>query len=64
VLLQSADADAAETSSQMSTPLLPKNVGIREFGLIYSPGKSWWAGLFLVILSGLVLAITLLTGLG
>jgi len=55
------DNEAEETSSQMSTPLLPKKAGIRDAGFIYSPGKSWWAGLFLVVLAGLVLAITLLT---
>jgi hypothetical protein len=50
-----------EDGSQYSAPLLPKKAGLREAGLIYSPSKSWWAGLFLVMLAGLVMAVTLVT---
>eukprot|EP00877_Chromochloris_zofingiensis_P003558 jgi/Chrzof1/13202/Cz07g24080.t1 len=54
--------DAAEVGSEASVPLLvEKKAGIRESGLIYSPRKSWWSGLALIILSALVLAVTLLT---
>jgi hypothetical protein len=42
-------------------PLLDKKAGIRDAGLIFAPGKSWFMGLLLVIVSGLVLAVTLLT---
>jgi hypothetical protein len=44
-------------------PLLDKKAGIRDAGLIFAPGKSWVMGLLLVIVSGLVLAVTLLTAL-
>lgn len=44
-----------------SLPLLDKKAGIRDAGLIFAPGKSWIMGLLLVVVSGLVLAVTLLT---
>ncbi|KAF6257139.1 transmembrane amino acid transporter protein-domain-containing protein [Scenedesmus sp. NREL 46B-D3] len=46
-----------------TVPLLDKKAGIRDAGLVFAPGKSWFMGLLLVIISGLVLAVTLLTAL-
>lgn len=43
------------------TPLLTKKAGMREAGFIFVGRKSWWAGLVLVVVSGLVLGITLVT---
>uniref|UniRef100_A0A383V4T9 Amino acid transporter transmembrane domain-containing protein n=1 Tax=Tetradesmus obliquus TaxID=3088 RepID=A0A383V4T9_TETOB len=56
-----AGTDGGAGSS--SAPLLDKKAGIRDAGLIFAPGKSWVMGLVLVIISGLVLAVTLLTAL-
>jgi hypothetical protein len=53
------DTDGGAGSSIV--PLLDKKAGIRDAGLIFAPGKSWFMGLLLVIVSGLVLAVTLLT---
>eukprot|EP00879_Flechtneria_rotunda_P005871 GHRR01006177.1.p1 GENE.GHRR01006177.1~~GHRR01006177.1.p1 ORF type:complete len:198 (+),score=52.31 GHRR01006177.1:3314-3907(+) len=44
-----------------STPLLHKKAGIRDAGLIFAPGKSWVMGLLLVMISGVVLAVTVVT---
>lgn len=38
-----------------------KKAGFRDAGFVFAPRKSWWAGLFLVIVSVLVMAVTLLT---
>lgn len=35
--------------------------GIKKTGIVYSPGKQWVAGVFLVVMSVVVLAITLAT---
>jgi amino acid permease len=48
---------AGPSSSQQ--PLLPKKAGIRERGLIYSPGASWWAGVAMIALCALVMGLTL-----
>jgi hypothetical protein len=56
-----AGTDGGQGSSIV--PLLDKKAGIRDAGLIFAPGKSWVMGLVLVIISGLVLAVTLLTAL-
>jgi len=39
--------------------LLDRRAGLREAGFVYSPRKTWWAGVVLVTLSVLVLGITL-----
>ena len=39
----------------------PDERGIKRVGLIYSPRKSWWAGVLLVLLSIAILTITLVT---
>lgn len=44
-----------------SVPLLAKTAGIRDAGLVFAPTKSWWAGLLLVVVSGLVLGVTVFT---
>jgi len=42
--------------------LLDKKAGIRDAGLIFvSESKSWLAGMALVVVSGVVLAVTLVT---
>lgn len=64
-----SDAPAAANSTAegegnitpRSAPLLPKTAGIREAGLVFAPAKGWWAGLLLVVISGLVLGVTLFT---
>lgn len=53
--------DADEADSLRSTPLLSKTAGIRDAGFVFAPAKSWWAGLLLVVVSGLVLGVTLFT---
>ena len=45
----------------LTAPLLHKKSGFREAGFVFAPRKSWWAGLLLVIVSGLVVLVTLLT---
>lgn len=50
-----------------ATPLsagagIPKKAGLRTHGVLFlSSAKTWWAGLFLIVLSALVMAVTLLT---
>ena len=39
----------------------PDERGIKRVGIIYSPRKSWWAGVLLVLLSIVILIITLVT---
>ena len=39
----------------------PDERGIKRVGIIYSPRKSWWAGVLLVFLSIAILIITLVT---
>ena len=35
--------------------------GIKRVGLIYSPRKSWWAGMIFVVLSIVIFVITIVT---
>jgi hypothetical protein len=35
--------------------------GIKRVGLIYSPRKSWWAGMIFVVLSIVIFIITIVT---
>jgi hypothetical protein len=42
-------------------PLVSKKAGLRESGLVFAPGKSWFLGLFLMVVSLLVLGVTLAT---
>lgn len=46
-----------------SRPLLadPKERGIRKVGLVYSPRKSWWTGIVLIVLSIAIFVITIIT---
>lgn len=56
------DEASQPVSPSLSVPLLDKKAGIRDAGLIFvSESKSWLAGLLLVVVSGLVLSVTLLT---
>lgn len=52
-----------DAESSRSVPLLGKKAGIRDAGFIFVGRKSWWVGLVLVMVSGVVLGITLLTAL-
>lgn len=49
--------------SDTSRPLLadPREKGLKRVGLVYSPRKSWWAGVILVALSMLIFIITIAT---
>ncbi len=55
--------DAVLDVSDTSRPLLanPREKGLKRVGLIYSPRKSWWAGVILVALSVLIFIITIAT---
>lgn len=50
-----------DAESSRAAPLLHKKVGIRDAGFIFVGRKSWWVGLVLVCVSGLVLGVTILT---
>lgn len=52
---------AAEDADSNQLPLLGKKAGIRDAGFIFVGRKSWWVGLVLVVVSGLVLSVTVLT---
>lgn len=56
-------ADALPDVTDMSRPLLadPREQGIKRVGLIYSPRKSWWAGVILIVLSLAIFTITIAT---
>ncbi|KAF6255255.1 transmembrane amino acid transporter protein-domain-containing protein [Scenedesmus sp. NREL 46B-D3] len=67
-----AGPDAETPGSQaalldsLAVPLLlpariSKKAGFRDAGLIFTPRKSWWAGLLLVVVAGMVMAITCVT---
>ena len=47
----------------VSAPLLARarELGIKRVGLIYSPRKSWWTGVFFVTLSIVIFLITIVT---
>lgn len=55
--------DGLPDVSDTSRPLLadPREKGIKRVGLVYSPRKSWWAGIILVALSVLIFIITIAT---
>eukprot|EP00878_Enallax_costatus_P031957 GHUV01035035.1.p1 GENE.GHUV01035035.1~~GHUV01035035.1.p1 ORF type:complete len:465 (+),score=99.11 GHUV01035035.1:975-2369(+) len=64
VLRQASSSSGAPTQhdyGNLTAPLLHKKSGFREAGFVFAPRKSWWAGLLLVIVSGLVVVVTLLT---
>ena len=48
---------------QLASPLLARKdeQGIKRKGIIYSPRKSWWAGMTFVVLSVLIFAVTIVT---
>jgi sodium-coupled neutral amino acid transporter 7/8 len=60
-----AGTEAAASDSLEAPLLLParisKKAGFRDAGLVFTPRKSWWAGLLLVVVAGVVMAITCLT---
>jgi len=60
----SEEAAAAEADA-MRVPLLRQAVrkGIKKTGLVYSPRKSWAAGLVLVIFALFIFAVTIITSL-
>lgn len=54
---------ASTAASGSNTPLLarPGDLGIKRVGIIYSPRKSWWAGVFFVTLSIAIFVVTIVT---
>lgn len=45
-----------------ASPLIAKKAGLRTHGVLFlSSAKTWWAGLGLVVMAGLVMVITALT---
>ena len=54
---------SASGDGTMSAPLLARcnELGIKRVGLIYSPRKSWWTGVFFVTLSVFIFVITIVT---
>ena len=54
---------ATSGDGNMSAPLMARcdELGIKRVGLIYSPRKSWWTGVFFVTLSVLIFVITIVT---
>lgn len=59
----SEGAGVSPDVSDVTRPLLadPQEKGLKRVGLIYSPRKSWWAGVVLVALSITIFVITILT---
>ncbi|CAK0787069.1 hypothetical protein CVIRNUC_010285 [Coccomyxa viridis] len=47
----------------LGTPIIASRheKGIKRVGIIYSPRKSWWAGMILMVLSVLIFVITIVT---
>lgn len=47
----------------LGTPIIASRheQGIKRVGIIYSPRKSWWAGMVLMVLSVLIFIITIVT---
>lgn len=63
---EAPDTEAAAAADGLAAPLLvpariSRKAGFRDAGLIFTPRKSWWAGLLLVVVAGAVMAITCLT---
>lgn len=54
---------SGDGGTPLGRPLLSKKAGLRESGVIFAPGKSWFIGLVLCCISGGVLAVTLFTAL-
>jgi len=54
---------SASGDGDVSAPLLARarELGIKRVGLIYSPRKSWWTGVFFVTLSIVIFLITIVT---
>ena len=57
----SADGGGNENGGDQGFELDGDGVGIKRVGLIYSPRKSWWAGVALVALAVAIWSITILT---
>ena len=47
----------------LGTPIIASRheKGIKRVGILYSPRKSWWAGMILMVLSVLIFVITIVT---
>ena len=54
---------ASTAASGSNAPLLARSgdLGIKRVGIIYSPRKSWWAGVFFVTLSIAIFVVTIVT---
>ncbi len=59
----SATSAALESQEELAMSFLASRneQGIKRVGLIYSPRKSWWAGMIFVILSIVIFIITIVT---
>ncbi len=55
--------EAPLANPDLGTPILASRheQGIKRVGIIYSPRKSWWAGVVLMVLSILIFVITIVT---
>lgn len=63
-LANAEDDDVIDVeNNETRRPLLadPKERGLKRVGLVYSPRKSWWAGIVLVVLSIVIFVITIAT---
>jgi hypothetical protein len=60
---ESSSEAALPDVSDVTRPMLadPQEKGLKRVGLVYSPRKSWWAGVVLVALSITIFVITILT---
>ncbi len=64
--LEEADSSAGaalESQEELAMSFLASRheQGIKRVGLIYSPRKSWWAGMIFVVLSIVIFIITIVT---
>ena len=55
--------NGSDAREEIVSPLIahPHEKGIKRMGIIYSPRKSWWAGMVFVALSILIFMITIVT---
>jgi len=55
--------EAPDQDPDLGTPMIASRheQGIKRVGIIYSPRKSWWAGMILMVLSILIFIITIVT---
>ena len=55
--------EAPAEDPDLGTPMIASRheKGIKRVGIIYSPRKSWWAGMILMVLSVLIFVITIIT---